>query len=137
MSTLLEASLDSNATGSEIVPFHASPVVIEAEVIEEQAPGTSSDGKGYAFPNMTDAEKQTMADLDSADDDLVSLAVATLDPKDMLRKYARLGAEALKRARRQKAAFKGWAEEDLTRLFGKLADLVRSEERRVGKECRS
>ncbi len=125
MSTLLEATLDSNITGTDIVPFQASPVVIEAEVVEEQAPGTSPDDQGNAFPGMTEAEKQTMAEPGSADDELVSLAVATLDPKDMLRKYARLGAEALKRARRQKAAFKGWAKEDLTRLFGKLADLVR------------
>jgi hypothetical protein len=58
----------------------------------------------------------------------VDLAIATLDPKDMLKKYAKLGFEALKLARKRKDSLKpgSWnGKDDLNKVCSDLETLVK------------
>lgn len=57
--------------------------------------------------------------------EVVALAVETLDPRDALKKYAKLGARVLKHAAWQKSKFPAWAKEDYVRLCDKIADQVK------------
>ena len=49
----------------------------------------------------TDAEQKKIDEYRASEARVVDLAEATLDPKDMLKKYAKLGGEALKLAQRR------------------------------------
>ena len=55
-----------------------------------------------ALPEATDAEGKALEDYQASEAKVVELAIQTLDPKDMLRKYARLGKEALSLAAKAK-----------------------------------
>ena len=59
---------------------------------------------------------------------MVDLAVATLDPKDMLKKYARLGKEAMDLAEKRKASLAAGAwngKDDFEKVCSDLETLVR------------
>ncbi|RUL81294.1 hypothetical protein [Tautonia sociabilis] len=99
-----------------------------AHVAEEQAreaQGTPAAPAGNAFPDATEAEQKQIADYKATESEVVDLAVATLDPKDMLKKYARLGKAVLSLAARRKASFKAWAKEDFAKVCDDLATLVK------------
>jgi hypothetical protein len=87
--------------------------------------GTPSDDSGNAFPGATDAEQKQMDDFRAAESEVVDLAIATLDPKDMLRKYAKLGKAVLALAGKRKASFAGWVREDFSKVCDDLATLVK------------
>ena len=78
-----------------------------------------------ALPAMDDATAAKMSKNDDAIARIVSLAVATLDPKDMLKKYAKLGKAALDHAIWQKNQFPAWADEDYKRLCERIGDQVK------------
>lgn len=56
---------------------------------------------------------------------LVSLAESTLNPKDMLKKYAALGKAFVGHARWQKSKFKGWDKQDYDRAALRIEDQVK------------
>lgn len=93
----------------------------------EQVDSSSVDGQGNVLPGATEAEQKTINEIRDAETRLVDLAVATLDPKDMLKKYAKLGAETLKVARKRKASIKAgaWTKEDLSKVFSDLTLLIK------------
>ncbi len=78
-----------------------------------------------ALPDATDAERKALEDYQASEAKVVELAIQTLDPKDMLRKYARLGKEALSLAAKRKASFKAWAREDLDKVCDQLETLIK------------
>jgi hypothetical protein len=83
-------------------------------------------------PNLVegaDASEQAKIDAYKASEaKVVELATATLDPKDMLKKYAKLGAEALKLANKRKESLKAgsWnGKDDLNKVCSDLETLVK------------
>jgi hypothetical protein len=71
----------------------------------------------------------TQAEYAAEENDVVKLAASTLDPKDMLKKYAKLGREALKLANRRKASLPAgsWnGAKDFAKVCGDLELLVKS-----------
>ena len=74
---------------------------------------------------LTDTEQRFLTEDELAVNKLVDLTVETLDPKDMLKKYARLGAECLRVARKRKAGFKAWSKDDFESLCDELAKKVK------------
>ena len=87
----------------------------------QATPGNGSD----ALPAMDDATAAKMSKNDDAISRIVALAVQTLDPKDMLKKYAKLGKAALDHAIWQKNQFPAWADEDYKRLCDRIGDQVK------------
>ena len=96
-----------------------------AEEQAREAQGTPGGPEGNAFPGATDAEQKRIDEMNALQAEVVDLAVATLDPKDMLKKYAKLGKAVLGLAARRKANFKAWAKEDFSKVCDDLATLVK------------
>lgn len=89
-------------------------------------PGTPSGTSDNALSGgLTDSEQKFLNDDEQSVNKLVDLTVETLDPKDALKKYARLGAECLKVARKRKSGFKAWSKEDFDALCEELARKVK------------
>jgi hypothetical protein len=104
--------------------------IVEAVVAYEQnllnpAPGTPIESSDNALPEATEAERNAIEDYKAEEAEVVSLAVATLDPKDMLKKYAKLGRAVLNLAAKRKRSFKGWVREDFDKVCDDLAVLVK------------
>lgn len=97
---------------------------VNAEVADEQAPGTSSDTPDNAL-SATEAEQKAIDDYKATEAEVVDLAVATLDPKDMLKKHAKLGGATIKLALKRKASFKAWERQDFEKVCDDLATLVK------------
>jgi hypothetical protein len=115
MSTLLIENEVSNVA-TEFVDVTVSPVVETEDVSPNQVEGATDDEQA-----KIDAYKASEAKV-------VELATATLDPKDMLKKYAKLGAEALKLAHKRKASLKAgsWnGKDDLNKVCSDLETLVK------------
>lgn len=74
---------------------------------------------------LSDQEQAFVSDDDAAVNRLVGLTADTLDPKDMLKKYAKLGAECLKIARKRQASFKAWSKDDFDSLCNELERKVK------------
>ncbi len=91
---------------------------------DEQAQGTSTDTLDNALSATAD-EQRVIDDYKAAEAEVVSLAVATLDPKDMLKKYAKLGAAVIKLAHKRKASFKAWERQDFDKVCDQVGELVR------------
>jgi hypothetical protein len=72
-------------------------------------------------------EEQRRIDEYKASENLVvDLAIATLDPKDMLKKYAKLGKAALDLASKRKASFKAWnGKDDFEKVCSDIETLVK------------
>lgn len=87
--------------------------------------GAPSEAPDNALPELDAATAAKMAKDDKVLSEIVSLAVATLDPKDMLRKYARLGKAVLDHAIWQKRNFAKWEDQDWERLCDKVAAQVK------------
>lgn len=76
----------------------------------------------------TEAEAKKIADYRASEAKLVDLAVATLDPKDMLKKYARMGKETLGLAKQRMDSLAAGAwngKEDFAKVCSDLETLVR------------
>ena len=90
-----------------------------------QAQGTDTNTAAPETP-VLDERAAKLAEQDQASvSKIVSLAVDTLDPKDMLRKYAKLGEAVLKHARWQKSKFPAYEKQDYERLCKNLGEQVR------------
>ena len=94
-------------------------------VSDEQSQVASTDAADGSMLEATEAEKKIQAEFKASEDKLVELAIATLDPKDMLKKYARLGGETIKHANRRKASFKAWAKQDFDKVCEQTEELIR------------
>ena len=89
-------------------------------------PDVDVDADTSALATVEPKVAKLMEQNDTSIAKIVTLAVATLDPKDALVKYARLGGEVLKHARWQKKSFTGtWEKDDYKRLCDKIADQVK------------
>lgn len=114
MSTLqIENEVSNVAIETEEV---VSPVV-ETEAVDPNK-----------LDGATDAEQAKIDEYKASEAKVVELATATLDPKDMLKKYAKLGAEALKLAHKRKASLKAGAwngKGDLEKVCSDLETLVK------------
>jgi hypothetical protein len=76
--------------------------------------------------SATQAEQDAIDAYHAEQDDVVQLAIATLDPKDMLKKYAKLGSAVAKLAKRRKASVKAWnGAKDWAKVCTDLEDIVR------------
>jgi hypothetical protein len=73
----------------------------------------------------TDLEAKMIEEYEAAKGRVVDLAVQTLDPKDMLKKHAKLGAETLKLAQKRKGSFKAWEKKDFDLVCEQLDTLVK------------
>jgi hypothetical protein len=94
----------------------------DVEVISDQSNATGPDALG----EMTPVQSANLAKNDTAIDNLVELARATLDPRDQLKKYCKLGKAALAHAVWQKNNFAGtYTREDFDRLCERIADRVK------------
>jgi hypothetical protein len=93
--------------------------------VEVNAAGAPSEAPDNALPEIDAATAKKMAKNDAGIAKLVALAVATLDPKDMLKKYAALGRGVIDHALWQKGNFPKWEAQDWDRLCDKLADQVK------------
>lgn len=80
---------------------------------------------GGPLPEVDEATAKKLAKNDEAIARIVNLAIATLDPRDMLKKYAKLGKAAADHAIWQKAQFPSWGAEDFDRLCDQIADRVK------------
>ena len=97
-------------------------------VSADEAQGTPTGAPDNALPEPTEAEAKKIAEIKSDQDELVDLAVATLDPKDMLKKYCRLGAKNLSWNKKRKASLAPGAwngKEDFEKGCDQTADLIR------------
>ena len=74
---------------------------------------------------LTESERSFVTEDEKAIDKLASLTADTLDPKDMLKKYVRLGNEALRIARKRRASFKAWSKDDFESLCAELERKVK------------
>ena len=76
--------------------------------------------------SATQAEQAAIDAYQAEQDDVVQLAIATLDPKDMLKKYAKLGSAVAKLAKRRKASVKAWnGAKDWAKVCTDLEEIVR------------
>ena len=94
----------------------------------EQAQGSPEAPSDNTLSGATDAEQKKIDDYAATEDRVVELAISTLDPKDMLKKYAKLGSEALKLAAKRKASLKAgsWnGAKDLAKVCDDLETLVK------------
>lgn len=93
----------------------------------DQAQGTPEASSDNALSGATDAEQKAIDEYRATEAKVVDLAVQTLDPKDMLRKYARLGQESLKLAAKRKASLRAgaWGKEDFERVCADLELIVK------------
>jgi hypothetical protein len=73
----------------------------------------------------TEAEQARIDAYRAAESEVVELATATLDPKDMLKKYAKLGKAVLSLAAKRKGDFKAWTKDDFAKVCDDLATLVK------------
>jgi len=119
MNIVANDTITSNAVADDQAQGASSANVADAR--EASAPDASES----ASLEATDAEKKLQAEYEAAQAKLVELAIATLDPKDMLKKYAKMGAEGLKLASKRKASFKAWAEQDYKKVCDQTEDLIR------------
>src|SRR5262245_38417960 len=79
----------------------AHDTTIDNTVANDQVDGTPTGGPDNAL-SATAAEQEKLDAYRKEEDEVVDLAIATLDPKDMLKKYAKLGQRARKLAKRRK-----------------------------------
>lgn len=93
----------------------------------DQAQGAPEAESNNALSGATDAEQKTIDEYRATEAKVVDLAIATLDPKDMLKKYARLGQEALRLAVKRKASIRAgaWGKGDLAKVCDDLELLVK------------
>jgi hypothetical protein len=91
---------------------------------DEQDQGTSTDAPDNAL-SATPEEQAAIDDYKADEAKVVDLAVATLDPKDMLKKYAKLGRAVIELAFKRKRAYKGWERQDFDKVCDQLSDLVK------------
>ena len=87
--------------------------------------GPPSDASDQALAGATDAERKTIDEYRASEAKVVDLAVQTLDPRDMLKKYARLGREVIALATKRKASFRAWSKEDFDKVCSDLETLVK------------
>lgn len=93
--------------------------------IAEGSPSVSADN---VLSGATDSEQKKIDEYRASEARVVDLAEATLDPKDMLKKYARLGGEAFKLAQKRKASLAAGAwngKDDLNKVCSDLETLVK------------
>ena len=92
------------------------------------AEGSPSEGPDNVLSGATDSEQKKIDEYRASEARVVDLAEATLDPKDMLKKYAKLGGEALKLAHKRKASLAAGAwngKDDLNKVCSDLETLVK------------
>jgi hypothetical protein len=106
---------------------HATVINNSASFTEEMLDATegSPSESPDAVAGATEAEQKAIDEYRASEARVVDLAVQTLDPKDMLKKYARLGCEALKLAQKRKGSFKAWAKQDFEKVCTDLETLVK------------
>ena len=103
-----------------------STTTVQNDAQQTETPAVETDADTSALATVEPKVAKLMEQNDTSIAKIVTLAVATLDPKDALVKYARLGGEVLKHARWQKKSFTGtWEKEDYKRLCDKIADQVK------------
>ena len=101
---------------------------IDQTVSDEQAQGASTDASDNALFRTAEEQKREN-EFNTARDKVVELAVATLDPKDMLKKYAKLGKEALSLANKRKESLAAGAwngKEDFEKVCSDIEYIIRS-----------
>jgi hypothetical protein len=96
-----------------------------SQEIVDDSEGSPPVDSNDPISGATDSEQKAIDEYRASEARVVDLAVQTLDPKDMLKKYARLGAEALKLAQKRKGSFKAWAKEDFEKVCTDLETLVK------------
>jgi len=89
---------------TELVKYVGGSTVIEAELMDDDAKGLPPVEEDSLKPDPKFVAEQIGYGKD--EEQLVTLAADTLDPKDKLKKYAKLGKHALKLANRRKASLK-------------------------------
>jgi hypothetical protein len=95
---------------------------------DDQGQGTSMDAPDNALSAATAEEQRKLDDYRASEARVVELAIATIDPKDMLKKYARLGKEGKSLAEKRKASLKAgsWnGKEDFEKVCEDIETLVR------------
>ncbi len=97
----------------------------KAIATDVQVDGASTDARNDASLEATVDEAKTIAEYKASEERVVELAISILDPKDMLKKHARLGAETLKLANKRKASFKAWEKKDLDLVCEQLDVLIK------------
>ena len=105
-----------------------SEVLDHDNVPPEEAQGSPEATSDNTLSGATDAEQKKFDDYAATEDRVVELAISTLDPKDMLKKYAKLGGEAVKLAAKRKASLKSgsWnGAKDLAKVCDDLETLVK------------
>jgi hypothetical protein len=101
----------------------------KAIATDEVVDGASTDVSDNALLEATEAETKKEAEFKAAEARVVDLAVQTLDPKDMLKKYAKLGKAGLDLANKRKdsLAAGSWnGKDDFEKVCSDLEITIRS-----------
>ena len=101
----------------------------KAAVDHVQVEDASTDVSNNALLEATEAEAKKEAEFKAAEASVVDLAVQTLDPKDMLKKYAKLGKAGLDLAnkRKESLAAGSWnGKDDFEKVCSDLEITIRS-----------
>jgi hypothetical protein len=114
---LCNEELAAIAQPEAIVP---NPPFVSDDSVREENP--------FRVEGATEGEQAKLDDYAASEARVVELAELTLDPRDALRKYSRLGAEVIKLARKRKASLaKGsWnGQKDFAKVCSDLETLVK------------
>jgi hypothetical protein len=104
-----------------------STLLTDSNTVNVATDSDVADINATTIPGATVDEQKAIDDYRATEARVVELAIATLDPKDMLVKYAKLGHEALKLAAKRKASLKpgAWDKSDFAKVCDDLTTLIK------------